>query len=199
MLERPNWRYNLKSKWRDSKQHGFVPSYRDFGRKTTNGFHTIKHGSIRESDGAPIKHLEKYNPYINGLHEIGHKFRSRMPHKDVSQSEFSTHTSNDIIMKKSTFNSSSIRSIESQSLLQLAKEKFKKLTNVRYGGNFEIKMDYNTINSDYDFNSPKVKGSKKGTSGRYKLNVNRSNSLSFKNDLPLIRASTKTLGVDLLR
>jgi hypothetical protein len=189
MLNNPNWRLDVKNKWKDSKKIGFALSYKDFGRKTTNGFHTILNGSVLENDGSAAKTLERYNPYINSSHDIGHKVRTRMLHRDVSRSEFSTHTSKDIMMKTTMYNSNSIRSIESQSNFQLAREKFKKLSNERYRGSSNMN-NFNPAISDYDFNSMEIKKNKRGSISKYQPNVNRLNSRSTEIDLPLIQVSS---------
>lgn len=92
MLDRPNWRFNIKSKWKDSKALGFVPSYKDFGRLTVNGFHKNKNGKLYEPTGKEIQSDEKYNPYINSSFDIGHKFRRRVSQKEISPHDFNTFT-----------------------------------------------------------------------------------------------------------
>ena len=196
MLENPNWRYHQKEKWMDKKHKGIIPSYKNFGRKTANGFHIINRGILKEPNGNAPKSSERYDPYINGLHELGHKFRCRKSHKEISPIQFITHTSKDIIMKNSTFKSTSIRSTESESRLKFAKEKFQKYVNPRYSIDISYNKNFriSTEESDYDFDSPKLRKGSDGALHKYKLSVNQTSSESLNNDLPLIGLkSTRTI------
>ena len=188
MLERPNWRYNLKSKFKDSSKLGFLPSYKDFGRKTSNGFHKIQKGRLCESDGSDAGSLERYNPYVNGLDAIGNSFRRRVSQKEVGKNEFQSYTSNDVMMKKSTFLSTSIRSVESQANLEMAKTIYEKLENPNqmFDRNQGVRMDFKTLETDYDFQSPKVFQKRRHARKNYEISIERSSSLHLNKDLPLI-------------
>ena len=179
----PEFRSVNKSKWKDQKSSGFLPSYKDFGRKTLNGFHTISRGKITEKNGSPVKLTEVHNPYINSHFDIGHKFRRRVSQKEMSEDEFRSHTSNDVMMK-STYSSMSIRSIESQSAFNLAQATLERLEPLHnpYGRNPAIRIHFKTLENDSDVQSPKMlkrlqvqsnryKGSKKGV-GRINLDMN---------------------------
>ena len=127
MLDRPNWRYHIKEKWMDNRSRGFLPSYLDFRVKTANGFHVVKRGRETEPNGSLTNSMEKYNPYINSHFDIGNKFRKRVSQKEVSDSTFTSYSVNDIMLRNSTFLSTSIRSWESLSKLNIAKQTYKRL------------------------------------------------------------------------
>jgi hypothetical protein len=188
MLDRPNWRYPQKSKYKDASHLGFLPSYKDFGRKTSNGFHKIKKGRLYESDGSEASSLERYNPYVNGLDALGHNFRCNVPQKEVGKNKFKSYTSNDVMMKNSTFLSTSIRSVESQANLELAKTIYEKFENSNqvFDRNQGVRMDFKTLETDYDFQSPKVHQKRRNARKKYEINIERSNSLHLNQDLPLI-------------
>ena len=200
MLDRPNWRYHIKSKWKDNHGLGFKPSYKDFGRKTSNGFHTIKNGVLTEPDGSQAKSLERYNPYINSNFELGHRFRKRISQHEISPDEFSSYISKDIMLKQSMFTSSSIRTIESDSNLKFAKERFEKLAPIHhsFNRNQSIKMDFKTLETDYDFQSPKVYKKAENKATAFQLEFVRTKSeKKINQDLPLIQAaSRKTLKIE---
>lgn len=117
----------------------------------------------------PTQKTDIYDPYINSLFDIGHKFRKRVSQKEMSNNEFRTHTSSDIMMKNSTFSSTSIRSVESQSALNLAKSTLNKLEPLHspYGRNPDIRIHLNTLESDLDFKSPKSITKNRVISDRY--------------------------------
>lgn len=185
MIERPNWRYHEKSKWKDNSKRGIMPAYHDFGRKTANGFRSIVAGEVLEPDGKISTPDAHHNPYINSHHDIGHRFRVRKSQAEISEKQFSTFTTRDVVMKNSTFVSKSIRSTESESFFNLALEKFKKLKNPRYKyqhQNSQIKLS--RMDSDYNFDSPKKRNTEGGLE-KYRMKINRSNSESFNKDLPI--------------
>ncbi|CAI2370997.1 unnamed protein product [Moneuplotes crassus] len=188
MIERPNWRQHDKEKWTDITKKGILPSYHDFGRRTTNGFNNIVKGSLIGSEGYPTSSLERYNPYINSLHELGHKFRTRRSQKEISTKDFSSHTSKDIVMKSSPFLSKSIRGAESESKFKLAKKKLQKLMNPRYmiDRRFGNKFNFSPDQDDYNFDSPKRRN-EGGRLEKYTLKISRSNSQSLNKDLPILQ------------
>lgn len=199
MLERPNWRENAKEKWKDNKTLGFLPSYKDHRRRTANGFHTISRGRTTEFNGSQASPIERYNPYVNSHHEIGHSFRRRISQKEISPSEFQSYTSKDIMLKNSTYTSTSIRSIESQATFKLAKAIFESKTlapihvNKSSGRNKGIELHIQSLENDYEFAPPKTKG--KVTSSRYPR-INKYSSKTLNNDIKLLTVkSNRTLEI----
>jgi len=87
--------------------------------------------------------------------------------------------------------STSIRSVESQNNIKVAKSIFEKLGTVGqvFNRNNGIRMDFKTLESDYDFKSPKV-FRKQRDSNRYKMKVESSLSRAFNEDINLVRINS---------
>lgn len=165
----PEFRSINPQKWKGENSSDFLPAYKNFAIKTLNGFHQIQKGKVLEKNGTPIKRHEHYNPYINSHFDIGHKFRKRMSHREISADEFKSYTSSDIMMKNSTYSSTSIRSSESQSAFNLAKATLERLEPMHspYGRNPDIRIHFKTLEDDLDIMSPQKSKRKKQQSNRY--------------------------------